>query len=79
MRSRTASITPSCVVARTQGEVIDAIRARSAWSGEARAARAAFRERFCALDDGHAAERVVRRLWPGTAAAAVQPVASVAR
>ena len=25
--------------------------------------RAAFRARFCALDDGGAAERVVRRLW----------------
>ncbi|MER6498118.1 CDP-glycerol glycerophosphotransferase family protein [Streptomyces sp. NPDC001455] len=37
-------------------------------TGECRSARstrprAAFRERFCAYDDGHAAERVVRRFF----------------
>ncbi|MDY7085171.1 MAG: CDP-glycerol glycerophosphotransferase family protein [Actinomycetota bacterium] len=35
-----------------------------AYAGEAsQSARAAFRERFCYLDDGHAAERVVRRIF----------------
>lgn len=32
---------------------------------EATAARAAFRDRFCGLDDGHAAERVVRHVMLG--------------
>ncbi|MEE3919405.1 CDP-glycerol glycerophosphotransferase family protein [Micromonospora sp. BRA006-A] len=31
----------------------------------AESARAAFRSRFCTLDDGHAAERVVRRVFLG--------------
>ncbi|NEE06213.1 hypothetical protein G3M58_07165, partial [Streptomyces sp. SID7499] len=30
---------------------------------EAAALRTAFRERFCPYDDGHAAERVVRRFF----------------
>jgi CDP-glycerol glycerophosphotransferase len=47
------------VVARTQAEVIDALRSRA----DDPQARAAFRERFCSLEDGHAAERVVRRVW----------------
>jgi CDP-glycerol glycerophosphotransferase len=44
-------------VARTQEEVTEALLAPSDDG------RAAFRERFCALDDGRAAERVVRRVW----------------
>jgi CDP-glycerol glycerophosphotransferase len=32
-------------------------------SAEAAEARARFRERFCSLEDGHAAERVVRRVF----------------
>ncbi|MBU2667604.1 bifunctional glycosyltransferase family 2 protein/CDP-glycerol:glycerophosphate glycerophosphotransferase [Actinoplanes bogorensis] len=37
---------------------------RGAYTDEnAEAARSAFRKRFCALDDGHAAERVVRRVF----------------
>ena len=48
---------PPGAVARTQDEVIEAIGARAAGQ------RAAFRARFCALDDGGAAERVVRRVW----------------
>jgi CDP-glycerol glycerophosphotransferase len=47
------------IVARTQAEVIDALRSRA----DDPKARAAFRERFCSLEDGHAAERVVRRVW----------------
>jgi CDP-glycerol glycerophosphotransferase len=48
---------PPGAVARTEDEVLEALAAPA--GGE----RAAFRERFCALDDGHAAERVVRRVW----------------
>jgi CDP-glycerol glycerophosphotransferase len=48
---------PPGTVARTQEEVAAALAA----PGDG--ARAAFRERFCALDDGHAAERLVRRVW----------------
>jgi CDP-glycerol glycerophosphotransferase (TagB/SpsB family) len=48
---------PPGAVTRTQQEVVEALAERA--DGE----RAAFRERFCALDDGHAAERVVRRVW----------------
>jgi CDP-glycerol glycerophosphotransferase len=44
-------------VSFTQEEVAEAVIARED------GARAAFRERFCALDDGGAAERVVRRVW----------------
>jgi CDP-glycerol glycerophosphotransferase len=48
---------PPGPVTRTQEEVAEALLTPS---GEG---RAAFRERFCALDDGRAAERVVRRVW----------------
>ena len=48
---------PPGAVARTQEEVIEALRTPSDDG------RAAFRERFCALEDGRAAERVVRRVW----------------
>jgi CDP-glycerol glycerophosphotransferase (TagB/SpsB family) len=53
------------VVTRTEAEVIDAFGSRDVWSEEARRARAAFRSRFCSLEDGHAAERVVRRVFLG--------------
>jgi CDP-glycerol glycerophosphotransferase (TagB/SpsB family) len=46
-------------VARTQAELVDALRSGADDAG----ARAAFRERFCSLEDGHAAERVVSRVW----------------
>ena len=36
-------------------------------------ARAAFRARFCALEDGRAAERVVRRVWLGEREPAAAP------
>jgi CDP-glycerol glycerophosphotransferase len=46
-------------VARTDAELLDLMR--SAESGDD--ARAAFRARFCALEDGRAAERVVRAVF----------------
>ncbi len=48
-------------ITRTEQEVVDAVR-----QGDPEPeARAAFRTQFCSLDDGHAAERVVRRVWFG--------------
>jgi CDP-glycerol glycerophosphotransferase len=44
-------------VARSQEEVVAALQAPNDGG------RATFRERFCALDDGDAAERLVRRVW----------------
>jgi CDP-glycerol glycerophosphotransferase len=55
-------------VTRTETEVVDAIRAGDTHPD----ARAAFRVRFCSLEDGHAAERVVRRVWFGERVTAEQ-------
>ena len=54
---------PPGVVTRTEDELVDAFRSGRIWGGEASALRAAFRERYCALEDGGAAERVVRGVW----------------
>ncbi|MDT0611099.1 bifunctional glycosyltransferase/CDP-glycerol:glycerophosphate glycerophosphotransferase [Streptomyces lancefieldiae] len=52
-------------VATTEDELVDTFRS-GRWRGpEAATLRAAFRERFCQYDDGHAAERVVRRFFLG--------------
>jgi CDP-glycerol glycerophosphotransferase len=56
---------PPGAVATSAAELFE-IFDSGAWAdGEAAAARAAFRERFCYLDDGGAAERVVRRVVLG--------------
>jgi CDP-glycerol glycerophosphotransferase len=68
---------PPGQVARTGQELVEALRGRAAWGEDARAARAAFRARFCALDDGRASERVVRRVWLGEREAAARPEPSV--
>lgn len=68
---------PPGAVARSEDELID-IFATGHWRGSRSAQlRAAFRERFCAYDDGRAAERVVRRLVLGETAgsAPVTPLA----
>ena len=70
---------PPGTVTRTDDELIDALMSRAAWGADAVAARAAFRARFCSLEDGRAAERVVRRVWLSERAAAVRSVASPAR
>jgi CDP-glycerol glycerophosphotransferase len=54
---------PPGVVATTQADLIDAFRTGEFSDDTATKARAQFRSRFCYLDDGHAAERVVRRLF----------------
>ncbi|MFE9660057.1 CDP-glycerol glycerophosphotransferase family protein [Streptomyces sp. NPDC005955] len=64
-------------VARTQDELTEVIRS-GAWQDAAAAkTRAAFRRRFCEFDDGRAAERVVRRVFLGTAEEDLPPVVPV--
>jgi CDP-glycerol glycerophosphotransferase len=53
------------VATRTEAELVDAFRSGEVWGHDGRRARAAFRARFCTLEDGRAAERVVQRVWPG--------------
>ncbi len=56
---------PPGPVARSEDELIE-IFASPAWRGPRSAAlRATFRSLFCPYDDGHAAERVVRRVFLG--------------
>ncbi|MFD7628510.1 CDP-glycerol glycerophosphotransferase family protein [Streptomyces sp. NPDC059851] len=56
---------PPGAIARTADELVD-IFATGHWRGSRSAQlRAAFRARFCQFDDGHAAERVVRRVFLG--------------
>lgn len=56
---------PPGAIARTEDELVD-IFATGHWQGSRSAQlRAAFRARFCTYDDGHAAERVVRRIFLG--------------
>ncbi|WP_426499289.1 CDP-glycerol glycerophosphotransferase family protein [Streptomyces sp. D54] len=50
-------------VTTTPAELADVFRTGEWRSPEAAALRTAFRERFCPYDDGHAAERVVRRFF----------------
>jgi CDP-glycerol glycerophosphotransferase len=54
---------PPGVVTRTEEELVAAFGSGTFESPEATRLRAAFRERFCALEDGHAAERVVQAVW----------------
>jgi CRISPR system Cascade subunit CasB len=56
---------PPGAIARNDDELIDIFRTGH-WRGSRSAQlRAAFRDRFCPYDDGHAAERVVRRVFLG--------------
>ncbi|PWU60084.1 CDP-glycerol--glycerophosphate glycerophosphotransferase [Micromonospora globispora] len=54
---------PPGAVARDFPALLDLFRSGAVRSAEAEEARQRFRARFCALDDGHAAERVVRRVF----------------
>jgi CDP-glycerol glycerophosphotransferase len=56
---------PPGAVARTDDDVAELLRSGAAFAPEAEAARSRFRERFCSLEDGHAGERVVERVWDG--------------
>lgn len=66
-------------VTRTEQELIEAFQTGVVAGEDARRMRASFRARFCSLDDGRAAERVVRRVWLGEREAASQPVGAAAR
>ncbi|MFI5670170.1 CDP-glycerol glycerophosphotransferase family protein [Streptomyces sp. NPDC051704] len=62
-------VCPPGAIARTQDELVD-IFTTGHWKGSRSAQlRAAFRSRFCSYDDGHAAERVVRRVFLNQSAA----------
>lgn len=54
---------PPGAVATSQEELLDVFRSKAAWGEEANRKRAEFRRKFCQFDDGHAAERVVRRVF----------------
>jgi CDP-glycerol glycerophosphotransferase len=56
---------PPGVVTTTFAELVGVLADGGYASGEADSHRAGFRERFCYLDDGRAAERVVRRVLLG--------------
>jgi len=56
---------PPGAVATTEEELIEVFRSGAACSSEAAKMRAEFRARFCVYDDGHAAERVIRRVLLG--------------
>ncbi|MFI6125118.1 CDP-glycerol glycerophosphotransferase family protein [Streptomyces sp. NPDC051064] len=58
-----AGDTPGAV-ATTEDELREVLVSGAWRSQDAEALRAAFRRRFCPYDDGHAAERVVRRVFP---------------
>ncbi|WP_155390197.1 CDP-glycerol glycerophosphotransferase family protein [Catellatospora paridis] len=53
------------VIATTQDELVALFASGAVDGPDARQRRAAFRERFCALEDGRASERVVRRVLLG--------------
>ncbi len=59
---------PPGVVTRSDDELVHAFRSGAVGGDHAARLRAAFRARFCALEDGRAAERVVRRVWLDEAA-----------
>jgi CDP-glycerol glycerophosphotransferase len=61
------------LVTTTEDELAGALRSRAAWGEDSTRSRTAFRERFCSLEDGHAAERVVRRVWLGERRPAAAP------
>ena len=56
---------PPGAVATTEDELVACFRSGGFRDEAAGRARAAFRERFCSLEDGQAAERVVRRVLLG--------------
>jgi CDP-glycerol glycerophosphotransferase len=67
---------PPGLVTRTEEDLVDALRGGRAWGEDATALRAAFRARFCSLDDGNAAERVVRSVWLGEPPAPLEAAAA---
>ncbi|MFR9799826.1 CDP-glycerol glycerophosphotransferase family protein [Streptomyces sp. MS06] len=62
------------MVATTQAELTKLLQSGDFDSAEATERRSAFRKRFCDFDDGHAAERVVRRVFLGERPEDLPPV-----
>jgi CDP-glycerol glycerophosphotransferase len=62
---------PPGAVSATQEGLTDLLRAGDQASAANTALRQRFRAKFCALEDGRAAERVVRAVWPARARDAV--------
>ncbi|QNS06288.1 bifunctional glycosyltransferase/CDP-glycerol:glycerophosphate glycerophosphotransferase [Streptomyces xanthii] len=56
---------PPGAVVRSEDALVELLGSDGWHDGAATALRAAFRRRFCAFDDGRAAERVVRRVFLG--------------
>jgi CDP-glycerol glycerophosphotransferase len=54
---------PPGIVATTQADLSESFRTAAVWGDAASKARARFRARFSYLDDGGAAERVVRKVF----------------
>jgi len=71
--------TPPGVVTFDEQGLVDAFLSGRAAGDEAGRARQAFRKRFCEYDDGHAAERVVRRVFLGEEARPAVRSSSVSR
>lgn len=63
---------PPGVVTSSDDELVAAFRSGAVWGDEASRLRAAFRARFASLDDGHAAEQVVRKVWLSQAGEAAE-------
>ncbi|MFC7884269.1 CDP-glycerol glycerophosphotransferase family protein [Streptomyces sp. NPDC057376] len=61
-------------VATTQEELTELLRSGRWRDDRAAEARARFRRRFCDFDDGHAAERVVRRVFLGEPLEKLPPI-----
>lgn len=59
---------PPGAVALTFAELLEVFRSGAVTGADAQRARQRFRARFCTLDDGHAAERVVQRVFLDDAA-----------
>jgi CDP-glycerol glycerophosphotransferase len=70
---------PPGVVTRTDEELVEAFLSGAVVGEEAGRLRAVFRARFCMLDDGRAAERVVRAVWLGDANQGADSAAEVSR
>ncbi|HET6548163.1 MAG TPA: CDP-glycerol glycerophosphotransferase family protein, partial [Solirubrobacter sp.] len=67
------------VFCRTEEQVADAFESGAAFGKQAARDLAAFRDQFCSLEDGRAAERVVRRVWLGEREVSAARPAAVAR
>nr|WP_221374243.1 bifunctional glycosyltransferase family 2 protein/CDP-glycerol:glycerophosphate glycerophosphotransferase [Actinoplanes polyasparticus] len=65
------------VTARNESELVDLFISGEVFGETAAATRKVFRDRFCYLDDGHASERVVRRVFLNQPAPALPDAGAV--